>query len=63
MSRIGKNPVKIPEGVSIEIVDQVISAKGKLGQLSIALTNDVDIAKENDLIIIIQFCSKIPMAW
>ncbi|MBM10267.1 MAG: 50S ribosomal protein L6 [Magnetovibrio sp.] len=54
MSRIGKNPIKIPEGVSIEIDDQVISAKGKLGQLSIALTNDVNIEKENGLITISQ---------
>ena len=33
MSRIGKSPVKIPEGVTIDINDSVITVKGKLGEL------------------------------
>lgn len=34
MSRIGKNPVTIPEGVTVEVKDNVITAKGKLGELT-----------------------------
>ena len=34
MSRIGKNPITVPEGVTLEIKDHVITAKGKLGELS-----------------------------
>ena len=34
MSRIGKNPVAIPEGVSLEIKDNLIIVKGKLGELT-----------------------------
>ncbi len=34
MSRIGKNPVAIPEGVTIDLKDNVITVKGKLGELS-----------------------------
>ncbi len=34
MSRIGKNPVVIPEGVTIDIQDDVITVKGKLGELT-----------------------------
>jgi large subunit ribosomal protein L6 len=34
MSRIGKNPVVIPAGVTVEVVDAVITVKGKLGQLT-----------------------------
>lgn len=34
MSRIGNNPVEIPEGVTIEINDNIISVKGKLGELT-----------------------------
>ena len=34
MSRIGNNPVAIPEGVTIEINDNIISVKGKLGELT-----------------------------
>ncbi|TLP82154.1 50S ribosomal protein L6 [Maribacter sp. ACAM166] len=34
MSRIGNNPIAIPEGVTIEISDNIISVKGKLGELT-----------------------------
>jgi len=34
MSRIGKSPVAIPEGVTVEIKDNVITIKGKLGELT-----------------------------
>lgn len=34
MSRIGNNPVVIPEGVTVEVKDNVITVKGKLGELS-----------------------------
>ena len=34
MSRIGKNPVAIPEGVTVDIKDNVITVKGKLGELT-----------------------------
>lgn len=34
MSRIGNNPISIPEGVSIEIQPNLLVVKGKLGELS-----------------------------
>ena len=34
MSRIGNSPVAIPEGVTVEVNDNVITVKGKLGELS-----------------------------
>jgi large subunit ribosomal protein L6 len=34
MSRIGKSPIAIPEGVTVEINDKVVTVKGKLGELS-----------------------------
>jgi large subunit ribosomal protein L6 len=34
MSRIGNNPVAIPEGVTVEIKDSTITVKGKLGELT-----------------------------
>ena len=34
MSRIGKNPVTIPAGVTVEVADGIITVKGKLGQLT-----------------------------
>lgn len=34
MSRIGKNPISIPEGVTVEVKNNLITAKGKLGELT-----------------------------
>ena len=34
MSRIGNNPVVIPDGVSVDIKDGVVTVKGKLGELT-----------------------------
>ena len=31
MSRVGQNPVNIPDGVEVSIVDGELTAKGKLG--------------------------------
>ena len=34
MSRIGKNPVAIPEGVTVDVKDNTVTVKGKLGELT-----------------------------
>ncbi len=34
MSRIGNNPVAIPDGVTVEVKDNTITVKGKLGELT-----------------------------
>ena len=34
MSRVGNNPITIPEGVTVEVKGQDISVKGKLGELT-----------------------------
>ena len=34
MSRIGINPISIPEGVTVNVENNVITVKGKLGELS-----------------------------
>jgi large subunit ribosomal protein L6 len=41
MSRIGKNPVHIPQGVDVKLEGHTITAKGKLGQGSVTLVEDV----------------------
>ena len=41
MSRIGKNPVAIPQGVTIDLAGQTLTAKGRLGTLSLVVSNDV----------------------
>lgn len=34
MSRIGNNPIAIPEGVTVDIKEGVVTVKGKLGELT-----------------------------
>jgi large subunit ribosomal protein L6 len=34
MSRIGKNPVAIPAGVSVDVNENIVTVKGKLGELT-----------------------------
>jgi large subunit ribosomal protein L6 len=41
MSRIGKNPVTLPQGVTAEVKDGRVAIKGRLGNLSIAVDNEV----------------------
>ena len=48
MSRIGKNPVAVPNGVSVDIVGALVTAKGKLGELSAQFTDDVEVTQEDN---------------
>tara|TARA_R110001592_G_scaffold27763_28_gene103008 strand:- start:3586 stop:4146 length:561 start_codon:yes stop_codon:yes gene_type:complete len=48
MSRIGKNPVTIPEGVEVQLNGQDLKAKGKLGELELRIHDEVS-AKIEDV--------------
>ena len=41
MSRIGKHPVTIPAGVEVQLSGQTLTAKGRLGTLSLAVSGEV----------------------
>ncbi|WP_456463309.1 50S ribosomal protein L6 [Lutibacter sp.] len=43
MSRIGNNPITLPEGVTFEINENVVTVKGKLGELSQEITDDIKV--------------------
>ena len=47
MSRVGKHPVEVPEGVDIQVVGQVLTAKGKLGELTRAFPEEVELSLED----------------
>ena len=50
MSRIGKLPIAIPAGVTVDIKDGVITVKGKLGELSQKFYDHVILEVEGDQI-------------
>ncbi|MEO2059517.1 MAG: 50S ribosomal protein L6 [Mesonia sp.] len=51
MSRIGKSPVSIPEGVTVSVKDGVVTVKGKLGELTQEFS-DIDIkVEENEVVL------------
>lgn len=41
MSRVGKNPVPVPEGVAVELSGRTLTAKGGLGTLHLVVSNTV----------------------
>tara|TARA_A100001015_G_scaffold158465_1_gene175874 strand:- start:137 stop:679 length:543 start_codon:yes stop_codon:yes gene_type:complete len=54
MSRIGNNPISIPEGVSVEVNGEIITVKGKKGEMnqtfdgvSFDVSSDTIIVKRN----------------
>ena len=49
MSRVGNSPIKVPEGVFIDIQPSKINIKGKLGELSQEYS-DVEIKLDNNVI-------------
>ena len=51
MSRIGKNPVAIPAGVTVDVNENIVTVKGKLGELSQEYS-DVTINVDGDQVIV-----------
>ena len=43
MSRIGKNPVSIPQGVDVNVNENLITVKGKLGELSQTISDGITV--------------------
>ncbi|AFL81396.1 LSU ribosomal protein L6P [Aequorivita sublithincola DSM 14238] len=52
MSRIGKNPVAIPQGVTVDVKDNVITVKGKLGELSQEFDSDLTVKVEDGQVLV-----------
>jgi len=52
MSRVGKNPVAIPKGVDLQVAGQTVTAKGKLGELSMNVNPDVAISVEDGQVVV-----------
>lgn len=53
MSRIGKSPIALPEGVKVEIADNnLITVSGKLGTLHQKVDPDITVAVEDGQILL-----------
>jgi len=50
MSRIGKNPVSISQGVDVSIQDNVVTVKGKLGELTQTISTGITVKIEDNII-------------
>jgi len=46
MSRVGKNPVSIPSGVTVEVKDQILTVKGAKGELTQPIPTGIEITVE-----------------
>jgi len=52
MSRIGKMPINIPDGVKVEVVDDKIVVTGKLGTLTRTHNKNITVKEENNQILV-----------
>jgi large subunit ribosomal protein L6 len=52
MSRVGKYPVELPQGVQVAIADKILSAKGRLGELKMPMSDLVDIKVEGNQVVV-----------
>ena len=52
MSRIGKNPIPVPEGVEVKIEPGLVTVKGPKGELSEKISRDLTVSQEGDTIVV-----------
>ena len=52
MSRVGKYPVAIPQGVDIAIADGELTAKGKLGTLKYSVPVSIEVTKDDGKVVV-----------
>lgn len=54
MSRIGKLPIEIPQGVDVAIDGQTVTAKGPLGTETITVRDEISIKKEDNKVVLVR---------
>ena len=52
MSRVGKYPVAVPAGVTVALAGKTLSVKGKLGELKLNITDDVETKVEDGKVLV-----------
>ncbi|NLM52684.1 MAG: 50S ribosomal protein L6 [Firmicutes bacterium] len=52
MSRIGRKPIQLPQGVEFSLKDNIVTVKGPLGQLQKAMPDAINITLEGDTVVV-----------
>lgn len=52
MSRIGKLPINIPEGVKVDVAGNAITVTGKLGTLNLTIDSRITVKEENNQVLL-----------
>jgi large subunit ribosomal protein L6 len=52
MSRIGKQPIPVPDGVEITVEPELVKVKGPKGELEERVSRDIAVAQENGEIVV-----------
>lgn len=52
MSRIGKKPVEIPQGVEVKIDGQTVTAKGSLGTETVVVRPEIAVKMEDNHVVL-----------
>jgi len=52
MSRIGKAPITVPKGVTVDLKDNVVKVKGPKGELSRTIRSEIAIKMEDDKLVL-----------
>lgn len=52
MSRIGRKPVPIPQGVEVDIVDSRVTVRGSLGELAREFPHSVSVSRQDGTLVV-----------
>lgn len=52
MSRVGKNPVPLPQGVSVDVGGGAATVKGKLGTMQLPISTQVEVTVEDGKVVV-----------
>ena len=50
MSRVGKMPIEIPQGIDVDIKGNTVTAKGQKGELSVTIHPDISVSIDDNFI-------------
>ena len=50
MSRIGRKPISVPDGVTVTIEPELVSVKGPKGELSERISRDITVAQDDAIL-------------